>query len=311
MAKTTTSTHRCLVRVAAAAREKVLASSGTKGIFWTPEIDKRDLYAILWLPHQEAEDYREALRAAQGNTTLGIVTRVDQQGARRFGLRVLAKDRDTVATKLGRPVGMRFFIRNTPIEWIEQDVQDLAKQLGWTITIPNPQTAVRIRKGVASWAVRASAMPGVRSAVVMSGDERLTVQIVPAEDKPSQPRQASAPPPRSWAAVVSTNNIKTPKITNGDEMAKKRKAETQLRPKSEPPVPAPAGARTKHVTFENKPEDKVTKETDTMQTMFATLIAQMKDMQQHITGLGSRMTCLEDMVQATMHGDDQEDQNQD
>ena len=276
--------------------------------FGSPEIDKKDRYTIFWLPQAEAEDYKEALRAAKAVTAMGIVTRIDNHtGARRYGIRVPVAEKDKAATKLGKPVGTRYYIKDVPIEWIEQDVLEFAKQMGWSITIPNPQTAVRVRRGVASWAVRASVPPAVRSAVVMSGDERVTLVIAPAEDKRPQPRQASAPPSRSWASVVASV-VRTPQPDVEDQgAAKKRKADTQTRARSEPPeknktVPP---AKPKTVTFETKPDKKDTDQ-DQMQMMFSSLMAQMKEMQVNITALGSRMGCIEDVIHTSMHNDSED-----
>ena len=284
MAKTTTSSFRCLVRVAASARDIVLKASGDKAVFWSPELDKKDQYVIFWLPANEAEDYREALRAAGKVESYGVVTRLDQTGARRYGIRVKVGDKEKAASTLGRPTGDRYYIKNAPIEWIAQDILDFAKQVKWEVTIPNQQTAMRIRKGTATWTVRATAAPAMRSAVVQTGDERITLMIEPATEKKPQQRQQSAPPARSWATIVATSAVKTVNPKMPVDNAKKRKTATAVRATTEPPVDK---TKPKVVSFEQEPVKEVpTKGADPTQLMFATIMAQMKDMQRQMAGIG-------------------------
>ena len=159
MAKVGTApTYRCLARIAASAREELLASSGERAVFWFPELDKRDSYSIIWIPQAEAEDHKEALRVAKGVASLGVTTRIDKAGVRRYGIRAAAADKDKAAKALGRPTGLRYYVKQAPIEWVEHDVLEFAKQIKWTIDIPNPSAAVRIRRGMATWTIRASAL---------------------------------------------------------------------------------------------------------------------------------------------------------
>ena len=79
MAKQTDTTVRFLCRVTIKERDELLRKSGTKGIFWAPELDKRAMYGVVWLQVTEAQDAREAVRAAQQVDSWGAVTRLDQK----------------------------------------------------------------------------------------------------------------------------------------------------------------------------------------------------------------------------------------
>ena len=312
MAKAGTSSVRMLVRVAHASRDDLLNVSGLHGVFWSPEVDRKDQFAVIWLPQAEAQDHKEAVRASKSTTQYGTVTRLDKSGDRRYGLRVIADQRDKIAQKLGKPAGMRFFVKNVPIEWVEADVLECAKQLAWDITIPNPQFATRIRRGSASWAVRASHPPSTNSAVVQTGDEKVTIQISAAEEvRPPAQRKSVEPQLKSWAAVVSAA-VKTTEalVVDDRSLPKKRKSPAaSSRHKSEPP----AAAKAKSVTIVTPADAKpAVDENESMSTMLRTLLTQVKEMHSQMTGLGSRMTCLEGTVNDIVHGHDiDEDQDTD
>ena len=308
LAKRCDTSIRLLARVSFAVRDQMLAHSGHNAVFWSPELSRKDQFAVIWLPSAEAEDHREALRAAQKVTNFGTVTRLDKSGERRYGLRVKASDKDRVAKELGKPTGARYFIRGAPIEWIEADIMEFAKQLKWDISIPNPVTAVRIRKGVASWAVRSVTTPPVQTAVVVSGDEKVTLQLTAVDDAKPKPVEQGAGPPRSWASIVASN-VKTGAKTT-DHLAedkqnpKKRKAAVESRPKSEPP----AAARHKSVSFA-APEAKSSQsaEAESVQSMMKALMLQVKEMQVQLTGLNTRMGSMENTVSGMMHEPEDDD----
>ena len=285
LAKPSESSIRMLARAAHAGRDELLASSGIHGVFWSPELERRDQFAVLWHPVAEVEDYKEAVRASDAFTKYGTVTRIDKDGSRRYGARVRAEEKDQIAQKIGRPAGKRFFIKNVPIEWVEADLMECTRQLGWEIKIPSPMQAVRIRKGVASWAVRAVAAPPMHTAVVHTGDQKVTLYLQPADDTRPKSLTPTTTTTKSWASVVAGNVKTTDSIQRDQSPSRKRKASAEPRPKSEPP--AAARPRVRVVVPEDK---KVTADEDhSMQDMMKTLLSQFRDMQLQLTGLGRRM----------------------
>ena len=250
-------------------------------------------YGYLVQKLKTTEKLRELPKAV---ASFGIVTRMDKEQNRRYGIRVLAASRDKIAQQLGKPSGTRFFIRNAPIEWVEADVLEFAKQLQWDIASPNPQFAVRIRKGVASWAVRSGVPPPASSAVVQTGDEKITLQFIEAEVRQPPPKKSQVTPLRSWASVVSaalktSDDVPSTSQRASSSVTKKRKAEAEPRNKSEPP----AAVRQRSVTIVTPAEEKQTEsEQQTIAAMLRTLISQVREIQ--ISGLSTQMGHLEGAV---------------
>ena len=107
----------------------------------------------------------EALRLSKDIPhCLGVTCRRTEKYGISYGLRAQLVRRDKVAVAAGRLAGAKYTVQNVPIDWICHELRQLAESLGWRAeAVPTSQ---RMKKGHATWAMRATQPPSHSSIAV-------------------------------------------------------------------------------------------------------------------------------------------------
>ena len=153
-----------------------LAASAPGEMQVNPTGDVKATMDHIWLKQNGAPlDNQEVCKALTATKGLHLGA-FNLRGT--WALRASHENMKKIKESLGRNEEPVYFLSNVPVDFNHFDVQEIAKQISWTISV-KPQD-YRWKRGGYSWMVRAPAEPFTWAFPISYGHERRSLHITPA-----------------------------------------------------------------------------------------------------------------------------------
>ena len=190
-----------LARIPSSALGAYYSLAGSGHVLATPTAEAKSAHGVIWLRPPDAKNVTEARQIAQALPGYsGLVIQPAPNGSGdRFGVRVEKDLLPNARATLGREEPPSFILTGVPPDFAEQEISEVLEALSWKAAVA-PQSRT-MRRGFASWKIRAPNPPPKYSLVVKHGYEIATVRVESLAS-PAKPEPRIAAKPRTWASIV-------------------------------------------------------------------------------------------------------------
>ena len=237
------------VRVSEQYLDKLLRTSGaetSKAYVHTPR-ELRDRFSLVWLRSEDRKAFTlEEAREAMGRVAEhgGLVKRDSV-----YVLRVLKDNFVAAKEGVGLSSQLTWRFTNIPLSWNGEDVAQMIAGLTWQGAKLVDQSR-RVRKGTASWLVRAPTPPSYWTFPVKADDVKLVVSVEDTRPQFSSKQDDTDKPPAvlsatSWSRMASGQVVRKNPLTASSLQQEEKGGEDDVSMNLEEPGFDGAGRRRK------------------------------------------------------------------
>ena len=168
-----------LVRVPGDKIDALLRLSGKGGLWVETPLQKRHLFAPLWLNKPDAPSTLEQTlqKAAKLTNHYGIIRKSEPGDKYSYAIRVLQTELTASREVLQLDTGQRYHIQGPPAHISTQQIHDILVQMKWEATV---QAERRWFRGKPTWQATSTTSPPCNETYVQLGYERCWLRIIPA-----------------------------------------------------------------------------------------------------------------------------------